>query len=474
MKNTKTKNVLKQKTMARYLDPKNDLIFKLIFGEHPDLLMSFLNALMPFESDRHIVSLEYLPPELVPDTPGKKDSIVDVRCKDNYGRNFIIEMQIYWYESFYNRVIFNAGKVYVRQLDKKEKYHLLQPVYTLALLNENFDHKTEQFYHHFQIVNRENTDEIIPGLEFIFVELQKFKPEAISDRKLAILWLRFLNEVGEELRRLPPELEENEYIRRASDICEEAAFTPDVVDLYDRYWDGIRWKKEIRDELLRRELEKGLKRGEKKGIKRGVAEGLKKGKEMGLKKGKEMGLKKGEEMGLKKGKEMGLKKGEEMGLKKGEEMGLKKGEEMGLKKGKEMGLKKGKEMGLKKGEEMGLKKGEEMGLKKGEEMGLKKGKEMGLKKGEEMGLKKGEEMGLKKGEEMGLKKGEEMGLKKGKEMGLKKGEEMGLKKGEEKLREREKLIVINCHNAGFSIENIAKITDLPITKIIEIIEKVKE
>jgi hypothetical protein len=35
--------------MARYLDPRNDLPFKRIFGEHPDLLMSFLNALMPFE-----------------------------------------------------------------------------------------------------------------------------------------------------------------------------------------------------------------------------------------------------------------------------------------------------------------------------------------------------------------------------------------------------------------------------------------
>ena len=32
--------------MALYLDPKNDLTFKRIFGEHPDLLIDFLNALM--------------------------------------------------------------------------------------------------------------------------------------------------------------------------------------------------------------------------------------------------------------------------------------------------------------------------------------------------------------------------------------------------------------------------------------------
>ncbi|MDR2775416.1 MAG: Rpn family recombination-promoting nuclease/putative transposase, partial [Tannerella sp.] len=72
--------------MARYLDPKNDLIFKRIFGEHPNLLRSFLNAVMPLKADQQIESLEYLQTEQVPDNPAKKNSIVDVRCMDNYGR----------------------------------------------------------------------------------------------------------------------------------------------------------------------------------------------------------------------------------------------------------------------------------------------------------------------------------------------------------------------------------------------------
>ena len=46
----------------RYLDPKADLTFKKVFGEYPDLITSFLNALLPFETeDEKIVSLEYLP-----------------------------------------------------------------------------------------------------------------------------------------------------------------------------------------------------------------------------------------------------------------------------------------------------------------------------------------------------------------------------------------------------------------------------
>ncbi|MDR2835977.1 MAG: Rpn family recombination-promoting nuclease/putative transposase, partial [Bacteroidales bacterium] len=60
--------------MPHYLDPKNDLVFKRVIGEHPDLLISFLNALMPLEKGNIIESVEYLTPELVPENPLKKFS----------------------------------------------------------------------------------------------------------------------------------------------------------------------------------------------------------------------------------------------------------------------------------------------------------------------------------------------------------------------------------------------------------------
>ena len=33
--------------MARFLDPKADLTFKRVFGEHPNLAISLLNSLLP-------------------------------------------------------------------------------------------------------------------------------------------------------------------------------------------------------------------------------------------------------------------------------------------------------------------------------------------------------------------------------------------------------------------------------------------
>jgi predicted transposase/invertase (TIGR01784 family) len=270
--------------MPRYLNPKNDLTFKRIFGEHPELLISFLNAVMPFEPGRLIEAISYLSPEMIPDNPTRKYSIVDVRCRDNAGRLFIVEMQMYWDGTFTNRLVFNAGKAYVRQLERGENFHLLQPVYTLAILNENFDDKTDSFYHHYQIINRENTDEVIPGLEFVLIELtDKFRPEKMSDRRLAVFWLRFLKEVGEDMRSLPPDLQENEYISRAAGLCEEGAFTPGELAAYDKYWDIISTEKT----LYYGALMKGEAIGKARGLEEGEARGLEKGEAIGEARGLE-------------------------------------------------------------------------------------------------------------------------------------------------------------------------------------------
>ncbi len=102
----------------RYLSPKADLTFKKVFGEHPDLVTSFLNAMLPLEEGEEIDTVEYLSPELVPENPVRKDTIVDVRCKDKRGRQFLVEMQMIWSEEFKARVMFNASKAYVHQLQR--------------------------------------------------------------------------------------------------------------------------------------------------------------------------------------------------------------------------------------------------------------------------------------------------------------------------------------------------------------------
>ena len=267
--------------MSHYLDPKNDLVFKRIFGEHPDLLISFLNSIMPLEAGQLIESVEYLPTELLPEDPSHKNTIVDVRCKDNYGRFFIVEMQMYWSSLFGRRMLFNASKTFVRQLEAGEGYEMLQPVYSLGILDDVFDRRTEEFYHHFRITNCRNTDETIEGIEFVLVELPKFQPERWRDRRMAVLWLRFLREINYRTPETADDLLEDRTIHHAVDICRKAAFTPQELAAYDYYVDVARLEKSL--------ISATLKEGKEEGRKEGIEIGRKEGKEEGRKEGKEEG-----------------------------------------------------------------------------------------------------------------------------------------------------------------------------------------
>ena len=255
----------------RYLNPKADLTFKKVFGEHPDLVISFLNALLPLEPDEEIKDVEYLNPELVPQNPFRKDSIVDVRCRDINGRQFIVEMQMMWTSAYKQRVLFNASKAYVSQLEKGGDYELLQPVYSLNLVNDTFSESTE-YYHDFRIVETAETREVIEGLRFIFSELPKFTPKNYGDKRMQVLWLRYLTEINEHTREVPQELMENPDINKAVTQLEESAFTEAQLLGYDKFWDIISTAKMHISSSRREAHEKGFKEGREEGMKEGREE----------------------------------------------------------------------------------------------------------------------------------------------------------------------------------------------------------
>ena len=264
----------------RYLDPKNDLTFRKVFGEHPRLLKSFLNALLPLTVP--IRDLEYLPAELVPEVPLLKYSIVDVRCIDEQGRQFIVEMQMLWTDSFKTRVLFNASKAYVRQLDKGNEYKELQPVYALSLVNQVFEHDMEQFYHHYKIVHLANSKKVLKGLEFVFVEIPKFKAANYNEKRLQVLWLRYLSEIKNATETISPELFEVQEIREAIELLQESAYSQSELLTYDKYWDSISVERTLLSDSFVEGKTEGIIEGKIEGIKEGKIEGKLEGKTEGI------------------------------------------------------------------------------------------------------------------------------------------------------------------------------------------------
>ena len=254
-----------------------------------------MNAVLPLEEDEMIVSLDYLPTEQVPVLPLLKRNIVDVRCRDAVGRQFIVEMQMNWTSAFLQRVLFGASQAYVRQLEKGEDYTLLQPVIGLSLLDDIFDSKNETaYYHHYRIVNVENPERVIEGLQLVFIELPKFREEhPQAARRLRWAWLRFLREAGDAgdpghptPEQLAEQIGLTAELRDALEISPESAFSPEELAAHERFWDTVRSERT----LMKGKLAEGREEGREEGRAEGRAEGIEIGIEMGEKRGIALGM----------------------------------------------------------------------------------------------------------------------------------------------------------------------------------------
>jgi predicted transposase/invertase (TIGR01784 family) len=261
-------NACGMRNMSRYLDPKADVSFKKIFGDHPNLLKNFLNALLPLSPEEQIVSIQSLPTEQIPQIPLFKHSIVDVKCTDATGRIFIVEMQVDWTLGFMQRLLFGTAQAYVNQLYKGEDYHSLCPVYGIGVINDKFD-ASDEWYHYYKIVNVQFPEKQLQGLEFLFLELPKFKPSNREQKRLQVLWLRFLSEVNERTKEIDPELLAVPEIEEACLLCEQAAYSDAELEVYNRYWDHVSTAK-TRDTGKKME---GRIEGEAIGEQRGRIEG---------------------------------------------------------------------------------------------------------------------------------------------------------------------------------------------------------
>lgn len=260
--------------MVRYLDPKNDIVFKKIFGEHPHLLKSFLNAVLPLADDKKIESLEYLPTEHAPQIPCLKRPIVDVKCTDQQGNIFIVEMQLEWTDSFMKRLLYNTACAYVKQLNKGEHYAHLNPVYGLALINASFDPDPAVWYHHYGMIRvGHEAGKPIDGLTLVFVELPKFPVSNHKDKQLKILWLRFLREVSSSSTPPSSDLFAIPEIQEALQLAEESAFSDAELEVYNRYWDSIQTEKTLFYDKYNEGKAEGLAEGKQQAL-AGVAKAL--------------------------------------------------------------------------------------------------------------------------------------------------------------------------------------------------------
>ena len=220
-----------------YYDPKTDIVFKKIFGEHKNLTISLLNAVLKLEGDDQISDVEYLPSEIIPLTDGKRRSVVDVKCKVSDQIYFIVEMQMYWSADFLRRVMYNCSKLYATLYNEGVRYYKMKKIFAINILNDVYQTKNTNNYHRYTMSEVDNPESVIPGFEVVCIELPKFKPQDKAQGKMLRLWQSFLTSVnaGVDAESIPQELMENSETKQALELCQN--LTEEERRAYDSFWD---------------------------------------------------------------------------------------------------------------------------------------------------------------------------------------------------------------------------------------------
>jgi predicted transposase/invertase (TIGR01784 family) len=180
----------------QFLDPKNDVAFKKIFGteKNKDILIQFLNDMVVFKSKEKIQDIQFLKTVQDPEIAAKKTSVLDVLCKDQNGHSYIVEMQVAKTKGFEKRAQFYASKVYCSQSNSGDQYHDLKEVIFLAIIDGVLFPNKKAYKSDHMILGLETNENDLRDFSFTFLELGKFnktKQELGSLSSLVEKWSYF-------------------------------------------------------------------------------------------------------------------------------------------------------------------------------------------------------------------------------------------------------------------------------------------
>ncbi|MBI5543692.1 MAG: Rpn family recombination-promoting nuclease/putative transposase [Deltaproteobacteria bacterium] len=266
--------------MYARLDPKLDVVFKLLFA-HPsnrELLISLLTAVLRPSSP--IREVEILNPEIPKDMVADKGIVLDVHVRLEDGRHVDIEMQSTKQLSFSSRALFYLARMYSNNLHLGQDYGDLKSCVSILILDYP-QWQTERFHCTFHVSEDRSHERFSDAIEIHTIELPKLPRLAESAKAEAgeqplLAWSQFIAARSEE--DLETLAMNNPVIAKARTALDRLSSDPEVQSLVEA--------------RLRAEV------GYKLEIAAVKAEGLREGKEEGLREGKEEGLREGEARGL--------------------------------------------------------------------------------------------------------------------------------------------------------------------------------
>ena len=250
--------------VTKYLDPKNDLAFKKIFGaeKHKRIPISFLNAVFHLTGEDEIIDLEFLNNVQPPEIEAQKESIVDLLVRDQRGTRYIVEMQVAKVKGFEKRAQLYAAKAYCAHFNQGDKYEDLTRVIFLAITDYIVFPNKKDYKSDHVTLDKKTYENDLQDFSFTFVELPKFTKENHDLKTIEEKWYYFLKH-ADDSDNINEILANHAEIREAYNVLDRVTWTEAELNSYDRLVMETANKYGMIDAATEEGLKKGFEKGDK-------------------------------------------------------------------------------------------------------------------------------------------------------------------------------------------------------------------
>jgi len=180
--------------MGTGIDPKVDYAFKRVFGseESRDILIDLLNAVLAGSGIGPIREVEILNPFSSEITLDDRLAILDIKARDDRGREFLVEMQMLAHKAFRERLMYYLAKDYSQQLSEGEDFTQLKPVIVVCFINDMLCPETSSYHSCYELRDSVTLSRFSDHWSVHVVELPKFKKLATELETEIDRWTYFL------------------------------------------------------------------------------------------------------------------------------------------------------------------------------------------------------------------------------------------------------------------------------------------
>jgi predicted transposase/invertase (TIGR01784 family) len=179
--------------MRHPIDPKVDCVFKALLGAERNqaLLIHFLNVVLGKALPDPVTQTEILNPYNEREFLDDKLSIVDVKARDDAGRQYQVEIQLLDHPDLPARILYGWADLYSAQLQSGDDYGTLRPTYAIWLLGETLLPEVPGYAHAFRMRDGQGRVFLNHGGIWL-LELSKFEMDGVQTEEQR--WLKFFNE----------------------------------------------------------------------------------------------------------------------------------------------------------------------------------------------------------------------------------------------------------------------------------------